>query len=89
MLEISLLVGMEELDFGHRHHLASAPHGASRPGHEIPAAKIAPLERFLRGFEPRSYHTKQKRGIHMDTSFLFGGDGGARTHDLFDVNEAR
>ena len=20
--------------------------------------------------------------------FLFGGDGGARTHDLFDVNEA-
>ncbi len=44
---ISLLVAAVGFDFGHRQRLAGTSHGASRPRHEIPAAKIAPQERFL------------------------------------------
>ena len=84
---ISLLVAAVGFDFGHRQRLAGTSHGASRPRHEIPAAKIAPQERFLRGFESLRFKlTNQKRGIRMDTSFLIGSGGGIRTYDTTGMN---
>ena len=77
------LVGMEGLSaspagclcFARRNRSAALPGAANRPQDALLIALRAPLN---------ASQTKN----HPVGWLLFGGDGGARTHDLFDVNEA-
>ena len=54
--------------------------GATRP------LKTPTQRRFLNAASS-PFERKQTKN-HPNGWLLFGGDGGARTHDLFDVNEA-
>ena len=68
------------LAFGELIKLLSAPFGRYR-------YIISSLSRSLNAFLSPTHFTK-KKSLCFAQAFLFGGNGGARTRDLTDVNRA-